>query len=58
MDMIMVDVTQVKTKSGDEVEIIGTNQGVEELAIQMGTIPYELLTGISQRVHRSYINED
>jgi alanine racemase len=58
MDMIMVDVTHVKAKSGDEVEIIGPNQGVEELAIQMGTIPYELLTGISQRVHRSYINED
>jgi len=58
MDMIMVDVTHVKAKSGDEVEIIGSNQGVEELAIQMGTIPYELLTGISQRVHRSYMNED
>ena len=58
MDMIMVDVTHIKVNSGDEVEIIGLNQGVEELAIQMGTIPYELLTGISQRVHRSYINED
>jgi alanine racemase len=58
MDMIMVDVTHVKAKSGDEVEIIGPNQGVEELAIQMETIPYELLTGISQRVHRSYMNED
>jgi Alr-MurF fusion protein len=58
MDMIMVDVTHIKAKSGDEVEIIGPNQQVETLAIQMGTIPYELLTGISQRVHRSYINED
>ena len=58
MDMIMVDVTHINVNSGDEVEIIGPNQQVETLATQMGTIPYELLTGISQRVHRSYINED
>ncbi len=56
MDMIMVDVTNVITKEGDIVEIIGVNQSVGDLAARIGTIPYELMTGFSSRLPRIYIN--
>jgi alanine racemase len=55
MDMILVDVTQVSVKEGDVVEIIGRNQSLEQLAMAMETIPYEVMTGISRRVHRIYV---
>lgn len=55
MDMTMIDVTDVVTFEGDTVEIIGENQTLDELAKMMGTIPYEVLTSVSQRVHRIYI---
>jgi Alr-MurF fusion protein len=58
MDMIMVDVSHLSVQAGAEVEIIGQHQGVEALSSLMETIPYELMTGISQRVYRSYINEE
>lgn len=58
MDMIMVDVSHLSVQSGAEVEIIGQHQGIEALSSSMETIPYELMTGISQRVYRSYINEE
>jgi len=58
MDMIMVEVSHISVKAGDEVEIIGQNQSIEALSTSMETIPYELMTGISQRVYRSYINEE
>jgi alanine racemase len=57
MDLTILDVTEVEgVREGDEVVIIGT-QGeesitVEELAEKAGTIPYEVLTGISSRVER------
>ena len=54
MDMIMVDVTDIETIEGDEVEIIGKTQTLEKLAIDMDTIPYEVLTSISKRVQRIY----
>lgn len=55
MDMIMVDVTNLNIKSGDTVEIIGNNKSIQTLAEEMETIPYEVMTGISKRVHRIYI---
>lgn len=55
MDMTMIDVTDVPAKDGDIVEIIGENQKLDALAKLMGTIPYEVLTSVSQRVHRIYI---
>ena len=58
MDMIMVDVSHLSVQAGAEVEIIGQHQSVEALSSLMETIPYELMTGISQRVYRSYINEE
>ena len=59
MDQTMV-VCPVGTKKGDEVVLLGT-QGAHEitaqdLASKVDTIPYEILTGISQRVQREYIN--
>jgi len=57
MDMIMVDVTGIKCKAGDEVVIFGKNPTAEEFASQANTISYELLTGISQRVKRLVITD-
>jgi alanine racemase len=55
MDMIMVDLQDVKAKEGDQVEIIGRNHPIESFAEMMQTIPYEVMTSISKRVHRIYI---
>lgn len=57
MDMIMVDVTNKTVHEGDEVEIIGPHQHINQLAKQMQTIPYEVLTSFSKRLHRVYIEE-
>lgn len=56
MDLCMIDVSDVKdVKIGDTVEIFGTQMPVERLASTLGTIPYELLTWVSQRVKRVYV---
>lgn len=57
MDMIMVDVTGSNVKAGDQVEIIGLHQPLELLAYKMETIPYEVMTSISKRVHRVYLEK-
>ena len=57
MDMCMIDVTGLNVKSGDEVEFFGEHISIEEIAEAIGTIPYEILTGISQRVKRVYVQE-
>jgi Alr-MurF fusion protein len=57
MDMIMVDVSALNCRVEDEVELIGKNLNMEEFATLMQTIPYEVMTGISKRVHRIYIEE-
>lgn len=57
MDMMMLDVTGTGAKTGDEVEIFGDNISISELAAKSATIPYEILTGISQRVKRVYLQE-
>lgn len=56
MDMCMVDVTDAPdVKVGDRVVIFGPEMPVETLAATLDTIPYEILTSISQRVHRTYL---
>ena len=56
MDLCMIDVSAAHgVKVGDSVEIFGTAQPVERLAETLGTIPYELLTWVSQRVRRVYV---
>ena len=55
MDMIMVDVTNIDCKEGDEVIVFGHNTTAENLAETAGTISYELITAISQRVKRVFL---
>lgn len=55
MDMSMVDISQVTCEEGDEVELIGENISIEELAASRETIPYEILTSIPPRVKRHYV---
>ena len=57
MDMLMLDVTGLNVKPGEKVEIFGPNIPIIEVAEKAGTIPYEILTGISQRVKRVYLQE-
>ncbi|HET6557624.1 MAG TPA: bifunctional UDP-N-acetylmuramoyl-tripeptide:D-alanyl-D-alanine ligase/alanine racemase [Prolixibacteraceae bacterium] len=57
MDMCMIDVTGLQVKVGDEVELMGEHIHVSDIAQRIGTIPYEILTGISQRVKRVYLQE-
>jgi len=55
MDMFMLDVTELANiEVGDVVEIYGKNLPIEKVAKQMGTVPLELLCGISSRVRRLY----
>ena len=57
MDICMVDVTDSNAKEGDEAIIFGEEITITELANQLGTIPYEILTSISPRVKRIYYKE-
>jgi alanine racemase len=58
MDMCMLDITDLpQTREGDIVEIFGENYPVTVVAKAAETIPYEILTGISQRVKRVYFEE-
>ena len=58
MDMTMLDVTELETiKEGDEVIVFGEALPLYTLAAWAQTIPYELMTGISQRVKRVYFEE-
>jgi len=52
MDMIMVDVTGIDCKEGDEVVIFGDAISAENFANSANTISYEILTAVSQRVKR------
>jgi len=55
MDMTMVDVTDIPDVSeGDEVMVFGKDLPVQQVARWANTIPYEILTGVSQRVKRIY----
>jgi alanine racemase len=58
MDMCMLDITDIEhAKVGDEVIVFGKELPVNQLAEWAKTIPYEILTSISQRVNRIYVNE-
>jgi alanine racemase len=57
MDMTMVNVTGLEAREGDEVVIFGSEMPVTELAKRIDTIPYEILTNISERVKRVFIKE-
>jgi len=57
MDLCMVDITGMRVQEGDEVIIFGAEISIQELAEKIQTIPYEILTNVSSRVKRKYINE-
>jgi alanine racemase len=58
MDMTMLDVTGIPSlHPGDEVIVFGKGLPLQLLAQWAGTIPYEIMTGISQRVKRVYFEE-
>ena len=54
MDVCMIDVTDTDCREGDTVEIFGDNLPPAELARLLDTIPYEILTSVSDRVKRIY----
>tara|TARA_B100000767_G_C19710819_1_gene512667 strand:- start:446 stop:1450 length:1005 start_codon:yes stop_codon:yes gene_type:complete len=52
MDMIMVDITNINCKEGDEVIIFNSQEMIQKITDIAETIPYEILTAISQRVKK------
>ncbi len=57
MDMTMIDITNMSVNEGDSVEIFGNNRLITQMAEDINTIPYEILTSISERVVRVYLDE-
>lgn len=58
MDMTMIDITDIPdVKEGDEVTVFGADLPIQQVATWADTIPYEIMTGISQRVKRVYFEE-
>src|SRR5699024_10356737 len=55
MDMLMVDVTGIDCEEGDEAIIFGKTNTAEELSAAIHSIPYELITAVSQRIRRVII---
>ena len=57
MDVALIDVTGIDCEEGDSVEIFGDHLPVTVLSDAMGTIPYEVLTTVSNRVKRVYFQD-
>ncbi len=58
MDMTMIDITDIEeVQEGDVAEIFGAHLPVEQVAKWCETIPYEVMTSVSQRVKREYYEE-
>ncbi|MBI3509515.1 MAG: bifunctional UDP-N-acetylmuramoyl-tripeptide:D-alanyl-D-alanine ligase/alanine racemase [Bacteroidetes bacterium] len=57
MDMCMLDITAINCAEGDEVIVFGEGHPIASMAMEMGTIPYEVLTNVSGRVKRVYFQE-
>jgi len=57
MDMTMLDITGIDVKAGDEAIVFDKDHTIMQLAEEINTIPYEILTNISQRVKRVYFYE-
>jgi alanine racemase len=56
MDMCFVDVTGINAKAGDDVELIGPNISVHDWADWAATIPYEIITSLSSRLNRVWVD--
>ena len=57
MDMVMIDVTNCAAREGDQVLIFEGSEDIQKMADLLETIPYEILTKVSQRVRRVYLQE-
>ena len=57
MDVAMIDVTDIPCLEGDQVEIFGEHLPVTVLSDIIDTIPYEVLTAVSNRVKRVYFQD-
>jgi len=57
MDMCMIDITDVVAEEGNEVVVFGESYPITQLAADLDTIPYEVLTSVSRRVKRVYYHE-
>ena len=57
MDVAMIDLTDIPCSEGDSVEIFGPDLTVSELAKKLDTIPYEILTAVSNRVKKIYFQD-
>ena len=57
MDMTMIDVSGVEVKEGDEVIVFGDSPTLIEQSKAIGTIAYELLTGVGERVKRVFFKQ-
>jgi alanine racemase len=53
----MVDISGIDAKTGDEVIIFGPQNSISQMSKVLNTIPYEVITGISERVKRIYVEE-
>ena len=54
MDMVMIDVSSIDCKVGDEAFIFSAKNTITEMSKCTGTIPYEILTSYSPRVKRVF----
>jgi Alr-MurF fusion protein len=57
MDMCMVDITGMEAQEGDLVYLFDSAHPITEIAKDMGTIPYEVIAGLSARIKRVYYHE-
>ena len=57
MDVAMIDVTGIECREGDSVEIFGEHLPITVLSDALDTIPYEVMTGISNRVKKVYYQD-
>ncbi|MFK8044983.1 MAG: alanine racemase [Crocinitomicaceae bacterium] len=56
MDMCMLDLSSTTCSEGDTAEVFGWDKSIQEMANQLNTIPYEIISSISSRVQRVYID--
>ena len=56
MDMCMVNITDIEANVGDRVQVFGKENSIFEMANNLYTIPYEIISSISSRVHRVYLD--
>ena len=57
MDMTILDITGLDINAGDEAIVFNQERTIMQLAAEINTIPYEILTNVSQRVKRIYFYE-